>query len=120
MPLFLRKLTSLATPVQEVAATLLPFDRLSFRARSEAPMRLSVQARAPGGREGQRWQRSIYLDQTPRDVSVFFTDMRPSGPTDSAQPDRRAIDGLLFVVDTTNARGGTSGRFWLSGVRLEK
>jgi hypothetical protein len=102
------------------AATLLPFDRVSFRARSAAPMRLSVQVRAPGGRDGQRWQRSVYLDQTPRDVTIFFTDMRPIGPTDSEKPDRRTVDGLLFVVDTTNAAGGTTGEIRLSGVRLEK
>jgi hypothetical protein len=102
------------------AASLLAFDRVVFRARSAAPMRLSVQFRGPGGRDGQRWQRSVYLDETPREVTVYVNDMRPTGPTDSERPDRRRIDGLLLVVDTTNARGGTTGKVWLRDVRLEK
>jgi hypothetical protein len=62
----------------------------------------------------------VYLDETPREVTVYVNDMRPTGPTDSERPDRRGIDGLLLVVDTTNARGGTTGKVWLRDVRLEK
>lgn len=96
------------------------FDRIGFRARSAAPMRLSIQLRAPGSRDGQRWQRSVYLDETPRNLTVSFDDMRPIGPTDSRRPDLRRADGLLFVVDTINARGGTAGKVWLRDVALEK
>jgi hypothetical protein len=93
-------------------------DRIVLRACSDAPMRLSVQLRAPGGRDGQRWQRSVYLDQDPREVTVLLGDMRPIGPTDSERPLQTHIDALLLVVDTTNARGGAAGRVWLSEVRL--
>ena len=40
---------------------------LAFRAHASRPMRISVQARHP--QSGDRWQRSIYLDAEPRDVS---------------------------------------------------
>jgi hypothetical protein len=83
-------------------------------------MRLSVQVREPRGRDGQRWQRSVYLDEEPREVTVLLDDMRPIGPTDSERPERARIDSLLLVIDTTNARGGATGRVWLSDVRLEK
>ena len=41
-------------------------DRLMFTARANRPTRLSVQLRAsPGGTEGERWHRSVYLDPPP-------------------------------------------------------
>jgi hypothetical protein len=73
----------------------------------------------PGGRDGQRLH-DRKPRETPREVTVSVNDMRPIGPTDSERPDRRRIDGLLLVVDTTNARGGTTGKVWLRDVRLEK
>ncbi|MBE3098637.1 MAG: hypothetical protein IMZ44_16095 [Planctomycetes bacterium] len=95
------------------------FDRLSFRIRSANPMRISVQVRSSGSREGQRWQRSVYVDETPREISVFFDDMRPIGPTASDRPDLRRVDSLLFVVETTNARPGSAGEVWVRDVRLQ-
>lgn len=95
------------------------FDRLSLRAHSSEPMRLSVQLRVPDGRDGQRWLRSVYLDETPREISVFFDDLRPIGQTDTRRADRGRVDSLLFVVDTTHARPGTAGEVWLRELRLE-
>jgi hypothetical protein len=115
-------------PAGQFAALVRPLERdwlpsagrIVFRTRSDVPMRLSVQLRAPGGRDGQRWQRSVYVDEEPREVTVLIDDMRPIGPTDSERPPLEHIDALLLVVDTTNARGGAAGRVWLSDVRLER
>ena len=101
-------------------SSLALYDRVRLRARSAAPMRLSVQLRAPGNRDGQRWQRSVYVDEAFRDLTVAFDDMRPIGPTDSERPDLQRADGLLLVVDTINARGGTAGKVWFGDVRLER
>jgi hypothetical protein len=89
---------------------------VSMRAHASQPMRISVQARQPGS--GHRWQRSIYLDTTPRDIIVRFDDMRPIGS--SATFDPAVADTLLFVVDTTNTAPGTSGSFTISDLRVER
>ena len=89
---------------------------VSFRAQASQPMRISVQARQP--RSGHRWQRSIYLDSTPRDVTVRFADMRPIGSSGTFDP--AVADTLLFVVDTTNTAPGTAGSFTISDLRVER
>jgi hypothetical protein len=83
-------------------------------------MRLSVQVRAPNGGAGERWVRSVYLDETAQDVTVFLDEMRPAGATSTYQPDLKKADMILFVVDTVNSRPGTSGTIWLEDVRLEQ
>ncbi len=94
------------------------YDRVTFRARSSRPMRLEVQIRRPSGPDGQRWERSVYLDEQMRDVTVFLDDMRPIGATDTYSPDLSLIDTLLFVVDTTHTNPGTAGIVWVDGVTL--
>lgn len=92
---------------------------LAFQAHASGPMRISVQARRPAGAAGERWQRSVYLDQTPRDIYVRFNDMTPVGATSRPILDPPQIDTLLFVVDTTNTAPGAQGTFELSRVRVE-
>jgi hypothetical protein len=90
------------------------YDRMMFTSRSDRPMRLSVQFRLANG---DRWRRSIYLDETERRVSVFFDDMRPAG---QGLPQRLPLDSVqdvLFVVDTVNASPGTAGQFWIDDVK---
>lgn len=96
------------------------FDRVSFSVRGDRPMRLSVQARidVPGGTP-QRWQRSIVVGEVEREQSVRFEEMTPVGAADSATPPLDRVRNLLFIVDTTNTKPGTSGRVWLNRVRLE-
>jgi hypothetical protein len=95
--------------------------RLSFRARASRPLRLSVQARAvDGAAEGRRWQRSVYLDGTPREVTVAFADMRVAGTGERAALAPARISSILFVVDTTNARAGDGGRVWITHLRPER
>ena len=98
-----------------------PYDRLTFEARSEAPMRVSVQLRAPVNPDYQeRWERSIYLEPTDRPVSVFFDDMTPIGKTQTYRPPLPNVRSIVFAVDRTNTRAGTSGRIWLRNIRLER
>jgi hypothetical protein len=114
------------TPTQSIAlvmpegAALWEFDRVSFRATATSPMRLSVQVRRPGGMDGQRWRRSVYVDEMARDITIFFADMRPAGPTGRLKPDMSQIEDLLFVVDTTNTKPGTSGAITLESLSLQR
>jgi hypothetical protein len=100
-----------------VGNALIDRTRLSFRARGSQPMRISVQTRRP--RSGERWQRSIYLDTTPRHVIVPFSELRPVGAS-TASFDPRVVDTVLFVVDTTNTQPGASGSFSIAELRLER
>ncbi len=93
------------------------YDRLQFRARATRPMRLSVQFRIAEPTGGERWQRSVYLDEQPRDVTVFLDDVRPIGPTSSWLPNLSRVSTVLFVVDTVNTPPGTSGVVHLEDVR---
>lgn len=106
---------ALARPLEGGLAS---FDRVTFRARASRPMRVEFQIRRPDGVSGQRWERSVYLDEDMREVTVFFDDMHPIGPTDSLQPDLSQVDTLLFVVDTTHTPPGTAGIVWVDDVAL--
>ncbi len=92
--------------------------RLTFRARSDKPMRLSVQLRVPDGPGGGRWHRSVYLDADPREYDLAFGDFRGVGITPTAQAPLTNVQDILFVVDQTNTKPGTSGRVWLSNITL--
>ena len=100
---------------------LAPYDRLTFEARSEAPMRVSVQLRAPVNPDYQeRWERSIYLEPTDRPVSVVFDDMTPIGTTQTFRAPLPNVRSIVFVVDRTNTKAGTSGRIWFRNIQLER
>ena len=96
------------------------YDRVRFSTRAERPMRVSVQVRAVAGTTLERWQRSVYLEPEDRDRVVHFADMTPVGATRSTHPTLTDVRSLMFVIDTTNTKPGSSGRIWLSSVRLEK
>jgi hypothetical protein len=91
--------------------------RLAFHAQASQPMRLSVQARRP--RSGERWQRSVYLDTTARELVVPFNEMTAVGTTPSPF-DPQMVDTLLFVVDLTNAHPGASGTVTIRDLRVER
>jgi predicted metal-dependent phosphoesterase TrpH len=93
-------------------------DRVTFTMRAEQPMRLSVQVRADDGSE--RWARSVYLDASDQEHTVFFDDMVPMGQTRTLKPALSSVRSLLFVVDTTNTKPGASGRVWMKRAALEK
>ena len=90
------------------------YDRLMFVSRADRPMRVSVQFRL---QNGERWRRSVYLDDTSRPISVFFDDVRPVGATSQRRLPLNSIRDVLFVVDTVNARPGAAGQFWIDDVK---
>jgi hypothetical protein len=96
-------------------------DRITFTMRGEKPMRLSIQVRAEvRGAPPERWQRSVYLDETMRTQSVWLDDMMPVGETHTPRAPIAAIRNILFIVDTTNTLPGSSGSLWIQDVKLER
>lgn len=90
-------------------------DRVELGARADRPMRLWVQVRTAAG---ERWGRTVYLDETLRMQDVFFDEFEPLGVTSSPSPPLDTITSVLLVVDTLNTRPGTSGRVQLAELSL--
>lgn len=110
-----------ASAAVETARGISPYDRVALTIRGERPMRLSVQARAEfADAPSERWQRSIYVDASDREHTIFFDDMRPTGSTRTPHPPPADVRALLFVVETTNNKPGSSGRIWMRNVRLAR
>ena len=110
-----------AAIVAPVGSAFQAHTRLSFTALADKPMRMSVQLRVPAGQAGgERWQRSVYVDETPREITVFFDETTPVGATTTRRPALNEVQSLLFVVDTVNTAPGTAGRVILDSIRLEK
>jgi hypothetical protein len=94
------------------------FDRLSFSGSAGAPMRLSVQLRSQAG---ERWQRSVYLDATPRNVRVEFDEFAHALRTgEIGRPPLDGVRAILFVVDTVNTAPGSSGIVTIERLRLSR
>jgi hypothetical protein len=89
---------------------------LIFKGRANRPLRVSVQLRSSGTAPEQRWHRSVFLDQTPRDITIAFDDMRPRTVTTSKRPTLADVQSVLFVVDMTNADTGTNGEISIDDV----
>ena len=124
MQLSLRYAIGGAASASPFAAFVMPagpeiqkFTQLIFTGRADRPTRVSVQLRDPSGTAGERWHRSVYLDQTAREVTVYFDDMTPRGPTSQPQPNLASIQGVLFVLDTVNTPLGGNGTIWIDDVR---
>jgi hypothetical protein len=108
-----------AALVKPAGPALSGYDRLMFTARADRPMRLSVQLRVPIG-AGERWHRSIYIDDTPREVTVFFDEMTPRGVTSQRRPLLPMVRDLLFVIDSVNTKPGTAGVIWLDDIKYAR
>jgi hypothetical protein len=106
--------------VMPAGSELATYDRLMFNVRADHPMRLSVQVRVPQGPAGERWQRSVYVDDTPRTLTVFFDDMTAAGTTTSPRPPLDRVESVLFVVDSVNTKPGTSGQVWIDDVKYAR
>jgi hypothetical protein len=91
---------------------------LAFRGRADRPMRLSVQIRVVTAGEGKRWQRSVYLDESDRDIVIPFAEMTAIGALASGPPDVANVKTILWVADTVNTTRGSSRRFLLDQVRF--
>ena len=90
------------------------YDRIMFTGRADKPMRVSVQIREP---EGSRWARSVYLDDMPRDITVFIDELTPRGVTAQRRPDLSKVQALLWVIESTNTALGSSGQVWIDNVK---
>ena len=97
-----------------------PNDRLTFSIRAEHPMRISVQLRADGDAYFDRWQRTVYVDTFDQERTVYFDDLTPVGATHTPLPPLRQIHSILWVIDATNTKLGSSGRVWVRDPRLQK
>jgi len=94
-------------------------DRTEFTARADKPMRISVQVRLRNGRSA-RWIRSVYIDPSPRRITVPLSELEPADLQTSQRPVAAPLQSMLFVVDTINSRPGTTGTFWISGLGFRK
>jgi hypothetical protein len=94
------------------------YSQLTFTGWADKPTRVSVQLREPTA--GERWHRSVYLDETARPITIFFDEMTPRGITSTRSPNLAAVDTVMFVVDTVNTKPGASGQFWIDDVRYAR
>jgi hypothetical protein len=88
---------------------LVGFDRLQLRARADHPVRVWLQLRASTVGDGERWGRTLYLDQEYRSIELGLDALGPLGATSTPTPPLDKIDVVLMVVDTVNTRPGTAG-----------
>lgn len=97
---------------------LLGHDRIQLRAHAKGPMRLWVQVRASTVGNGERWGRTVYLDENDRSIDVPLDELEPLGATSQARPPLDTIDVVLLVVDTLNNVPGTDGAVQLTELWL--
>jgi hypothetical protein len=95
-----------------------PTDRLSFVARAEHPMRISVGIRNRSAR-GEQWTRSVYVDETPRTHTIHLDEMAPVDVAGSPRPPAADIKDVLFVIETTHTKPGSAGWLWIRSAALE-
>jgi hypothetical protein len=111
-------------PASQYAAAVVPvdattgFDRVQLTVRADRPMRVSVQVRLPGGRGGQRWRRSTYVDDHWQTIVLPLSTFTPADRPTSQQPIASVVRELLVVVDTVNTTPGTRGAIWMSAASL--
>src|SRR5262249_33759200 len=82
-----------AAAAVELPNNAAPYDRVSFTARADSPLRLSIQFQPLGRAHGR--QRSVYLDETARDYTVRFDDTTTIGSARAAW-DPGNIHDMLF------------------------
>jgi hypothetical protein len=97
------------------------WDTLVITGRADTPTRLWVQLRLSDSRTGQRWGRSIYLDETSRTYRIPLRDFAPLEPRASAsRPNIVQVRDVLLVVDTVNSRPGRAGQIAIDGLQLQR
>ena len=103
------------TPIGHAPVNVADYDRFTFTARAERPMRVSVQFRTANvGGTMRRWQRSVFVDTVDEQRTIAFSDLTPSDSSAESDPPLDQISQILFVVDTVNTTPGTAGRFWVN------
>jgi hypothetical protein len=104
-----RPTNQFAALVGAIGGGLTPYTSVTFSGRADHPMRVAVQLRPAGRTNPPRWQRSVYLDESPRTITIAFSDMQPVPRTVAAPLPLGSIDAMIFVVDTNNTAPGTTG-----------
>jgi hypothetical protein len=101
---------------------LASYDRLTFTARADRPMRVSIQLRAPGadGQDWRRWQQSVYLDTSMATHTLYFDELTPAPETEATHVPLPEINALMVVVDGTHTMPGATGQIWIDGPILQK
>lgn len=84
------------------------FDRVVLRASADHPMRIWLQLRTPAD-GGHRWGTSVYLDGTPRQVSLPFAQFLSIDRRAGTAVPLDEVTALLLVADTVHARPGDHG-----------
>ena len=56
----------------------------------------------------------------PREITVFFDEMRPRGETTTKQLAVSEVQALLWVIEPPNTPLGASGQVWFDNVRYGK
>ena len=84
-------------------------DRIAITATAANPMRVSLQVRVPGGRDGRRWRKSLYLDREARTYVVSLAELEPVERGSPLRPIVARVQSVLLVIDTVNASPGSSG-----------
>ena len=95
------------------------FTSIRVTASSAKPLRVSVQLRYEQA-AARRWGTSMYVDQTPRELTVAVDRMRPLDRQAGPAPDPSLASALLVVVDLTNARPGDSSTIRLGPVAFNR
>ncbi len=109
--------SSLTQNCPQNGPALAEYDRLMFSARADKPMRLWVQLWLQVHTGNRYWRRSVYLDNTEREVSVKFDDLKPADATTPAHPPLSDVQSIMFVVDQLHTPLGTGGRVLIDDVR---
>ena len=108
------------TLVAPIEGGLASYSRVTFTASADRPMRVNVDLRPAGANNPPRWRRSVYLDGTPRTVTIRFDEMNPVPRTNTGTPPLDTIGALMFTVDTNNTRPATSGAITFTSIALER
>lgn len=101
-----------AAAVRELPYGLAECQTLVLSLSGSRDMRVSVQAREPGGErpaEGRRWRRSVFVPADGRTIVVPLASLAPVEGAGSPHADPAALRSLLFVVDTVNTKAGDRG-----------
>ena len=99
--------------VYELRGGAAPADRVTFTARAEQPMRISVQLRVVPPTAGESGGSDVYVSTDGRGADGLLRDLVPRASPTRSLPDLSKVSSILFVVDTTNTRPDRSGRFWI-------
>jgi len=94
-------------------------NRLAVTMRAERAMRVSVQLRGGAG-GSERWERSLFVDRFDSEKTVYFDELTPVGNTQTWKPPLDTIRSVLFVVDTTNTKPGTSAKLLIKKAELQR